>query len=94
MVTGVAEREGSKPAIRYWVQDQGLKRRAEPGPRAERYQVHALQKSASVMAAIVLALAILAISWELNIIDLPYCYSRVRATINTFFQTLAADGDV
>jgi hypothetical protein len=29
-VTGVAER-GSETVIRYWIQDRGLKKRAEPG---------------------------------------------------------------
>jgi hypothetical protein len=56
---------------------------------AERYQVHALQKSksrwASAMAAIILSLAILATTWKWN---LPYYYSRLWPTIKGFFQML------
>jgi hypothetical protein len=79
MVTGVAEPEGSKPVIRYWIQDQGLKGRAEPGSQA----VHALQKWASAMAAIVLGLAILATFGKLDVKDLPDYYSRLWRWLQT-----------
>jgi hypothetical protein len=85
MVTGVAGRRGSKPEIRYWIQDHGLKRHAEPGLRAEKDQVHAFQKWALAMATIALGLAILATSlW--SVIDLPYYYSRLWPTIEAFFE--------
>jgi len=87
VVTGVAEREGSKPVIRYWIQDHGLKGCAEPGPRAEKYPAHAFQKWAVAMTIVALGLA-LAASWKWNVIDLPYYYSRVWPTIEAFFNWL------
>jgi hypothetical protein len=89
VVTGIAERDGSKPVICYWIQVEGLKRsarRAEPGARAEKYQ---LCIWVSAMVAIVLGLAIFAASWKPNAnyaIDMPDYYSRLWPTVKPLFE--------
>ncbi|KAI9508743.1 hypothetical protein F5148DRAFT_1283680 [Russula earlei] len=91
IVTSVAER-GSETVIWYWIQDRKVKKHAEPGQEATKKSVQGptIVKRASVMAIMLLGLAIFVTFWNRNAwsIYLPggmQGYGHMKLSVLTLF---------